>query len=756
VKLCDFGLARHVLQTDSLNVTHAGAVVGTPSYSSPEQCAGDAVDPRSDVYSLGATLFHALAGRPPFLADTLLDLHLLHAHEPPPPPLRKLNPDVSDGICQIVERALAKNPQARQPDAEAFLLDLERLRRGEPVNIVVHPRLPACAPGALLQYDWTWELEASPEQLWPHVSNTERLNHAVGLPAVQFTTEPDPTGGSRRFGVFRKAGFVNAWREHPFEWVEGRRHGVLREYSQGVFKWLATVTELKPRANGGTTLTHTVRIEPRGLIGRLVAAMEVGAKGRRAVERVYRRIDAYVTGKLGGPAASDPFEQSAAPRYAGRQRLERLLDRLIELRINPAVVEKLGEYLLHAPPQEVARVRPLALARRLGLDPEQVVDACLHGAREGLLVLLWDILCPICRIPAGVKETLRALSEHEHCPACELDFPVDFANAVELIFRVHPQIRSSELGVYCIGGPAHSPHVAAQVRVAAGETVALDLTLPEGAYKLRGPQLPYALDFQVRPKAPGRRWDLRLARGPAPEIIPALQTGRQLLALTNDHPHELVVRVERTANRDDALTAARASTLALFRELFPEEALSPGQLVSVAAMTLLVADLDPSAALYQQLGDARAFGVLHDLIRQAGEAIKREGGAIVKTVGEGLLAAFLDPTAAARVGLELAERVVSGQAAGLRLRVGLHRGPVLAATIDGRLDYFGATVSQTTRLPALVQGGEVVLTQPLATDPSVAALLQERGLTAEVLPDAAAERSAGFLHRIAFPSRSSG
>src|SRR5262249_46537782 len=141
---------------------------------------------------------------------------------------------------------------------------LERLLRGEPTSIIVHPRLPACDPARVFQFDWVWDLQAAPEQLWLYVSNTERLNRAVGLPAPEFTVQTDARG-VRRFGKFQKAGFTNVWQEHPFEWIEGRRMAVLREYSQGVFKWLVTATELEPRAGGGTRLTHRVRIEPRGL-----------------------------------------------------------------------------------------------------------------------------------------------------------------------------------------------------------------------------------------------------------------------------------------------------------------------------------------------------------------------------------------------------------------------------------------------------------------------------------------------------------
>ena len=84
VKLADFGLARHVVESASLHMTRDGATVGTALYMAPEQAAGEAVGPPADVYALGATLFHMLAGRPPFQADTLVAISRLHAEEPPP------------------------------------------------------------------------------------------------------------------------------------------------------------------------------------------------------------------------------------------------------------------------------------------------------------------------------------------------------------------------------------------------------------------------------------------------------------------------------------------------------------------------------------------------------------------------------------------------------------------------------------------------------------------------------------------------
>ncbi len=114
VKLSDFGLARHVVESHSLQVTQAQAVVGTPTYMAPEQGMATAIDARTDVYSMGVTLFHMLAGRPPFQAERLLDMIALHCNEPPPP-LSRFNPKVSEGAARIVVKALAKAPDSATP-----------------------------------------------------------------------------------------------------------------------------------------------------------------------------------------------------------------------------------------------------------------------------------------------------------------------------------------------------------------------------------------------------------------------------------------------------------------------------------------------------------------------------------------------------------------------------------------------------------------------------------------------------------------
>jgi hypothetical protein len=214
-----------------------------------------------------------------------------------------------------------------------------------------------------------------------------------------------------------------------------------------------------------------------------------------------------------------------------------------------------------------------------------------------------------------------------------------------------------------------------------------------------------------------------------------LRSGGQALVLTNGGNRELLIRVERTVARDDALTAARASALAQFRELFPDEVLAPGQVVSIATVTLLATALNPDQVdvLYKSLGDARAFGVILEHLHALGDAVSKGGGALIKTMDEGVLAAFGEPENAVEVGLDLQE-VLSQRALtrDLRLRAGIHRGPAVAATFNDHLDYFGSISRQTMRLLPLARDGDLVLTGAVAGDPGVAALLHARGLEGQV------------------------
>jgi serine/threonine protein kinase len=129
-KLADMGLARLTQDRQSL-LAERGRSIGTPFYMSPEQIVGNRVDFRADIYSLGATLYHLVTGRMPFVGSTEKEVMEKHLREPLVPP-DHIRPELSNGLGEVVEKMMAKDPANRYASTRDLLMDLRSVAAGEP------------------------------------------------------------------------------------------------------------------------------------------------------------------------------------------------------------------------------------------------------------------------------------------------------------------------------------------------------------------------------------------------------------------------------------------------------------------------------------------------------------------------------------------------------------------------------------------------------------------------------------------------
>jgi serine/threonine protein kinase len=190
VKITDFGLARSI---DDVRITQAGAVYGTPQYMSPEQAQGERVDQRSDLFSLGSVLYAMCTGLPPFGGDTGLAV-LRRVCDDTPPPIREVNPDIPAALAEIVNKLMAKNPDARfQSAGEAaelfgrYLAHLEHdpltpfQTEGQPQP----PAMPEERPDGGGEKSGRQEHRAARSRLrWPRLAGAAVLLAAIVVPAV--------------------------------------------------------------------------------------------------------------------------------------------------------------------------------------------------------------------------------------------------------------------------------------------------------------------------------------------------------------------------------------------------------------------------------------------------------------------------------------------------------------------------------------------------------------------------------------------
>jgi class 3 adenylate cyclase len=197
------------------------------------------------------------------------------------------------------------------------------------------------------------------------------------------------------------------------------------------------------------------------------------------------------------------------------------------------------------------------------------------------------------------------------------------------------------------------------------------------------------------------------------------------LYLKNATDSEQLFVLERMAWSDQAVTAAEVTTLQAFRDLFSSELLRPGEHISVGSLTILFTDLRDSTRLYRKIGDAPAFGRVQDHFKVLREAVAEEDGALIKTIGDAVMAAFRRPISALRAILNAQQRLAfpPGEAPPFYLKAGMHHGPCIAVTMNDQLDYFGSVVNMAARLERFSSGEDVIISDAIRHDAEVEELL---------------------------------
>jgi class 3 adenylate cyclase len=569
-----------------------------------------------------------------------------------------------------------------------------------------------------LHYRWEWRLRSTPEQLWPLVSDTNRFNRDTGLPTVRRAPDVAQRNARQRLG-FARFGVRLEWDEEPFEWVRPYRFGVRRRYRAGPVASMRVRAALRREPDGGTHLRYETWVRPRTLLGMAGVPVAMALVTRRTFGATFRRYDAMP--KVADAARAASADVRLAP--GGEARLAALQRQLMERTDAPDLVAWLVAAMRTVDDFAMARLRPYALADAWGVPRRNVLELCLRATRLGLLDLQWDVLCPLCR---GVKARSTLLAEatrQVHCDVCNIDFAANFDRSVEVTFRPNPSIRAVEETSYCVGGPQVTPHIVAQLLLAAGDRRNLTLPLEPGRYRLRTLGLPGGAFLAATSDGADEATIAATEDGwPRDERAVSLSP---TLHLANATDAEHLFILERMQWTDQATTAAEVTTLQLFRDLFASELLRPGEQISVGSLTILFTDLRDSTAFYRSIGDAPAFAQVLDHFAVLRAAIDAEGGAIIKTIGDAVMAAFRQPCAALRAMLR-AQAQLAAPANGampLHLKVGMHFGPCIAVTMNDRLDYFGSTVNMASRLERFSAGTDIIISDVIRNDPAIAAFL---------------------------------
>jgi class 3 adenylate cyclase len=377
-------------------------------------------------------------------------------------------------------------------------------------------------------------------------------------------------------------------------------------------------------------------------------------------------------------------------------------------------------------------MRPYVLAEAWNSPRRAVLEMFLHVTRLGLLDMYWELLCPRCRRMVESQGGLGGVNAASHCSSCNIDFRAQFDHNVEVIFRPNPSVRFVDGSVlFCVGSPQYQPHIVLSQQVSPLREMAEQLHLEPGRYNLRASDMPGMLALRAKPDGPVEPI-LRLTDFGWPDKEQRIGVDPNL-RLVNATETPQTFQLERAAWSDQAATAADVTVLQVFRSLFGREVLRPGEEISVGSLTLVFTDLYESTRLYRKIGDAPAFGRVQEHFGELEKDVAAEGGAIVKTMGDAVMASFREPLPALRAVWEAARAIAAFGEPLLQIKIGIHHGPCIVVNLNERLDYFGSMVNIAARLTELSAGGEIVLSNAAYHDEQVQTWLQENSVVAENL-----------------------
>jgi class 3 adenylate cyclase len=417
-----------------------------------------------------------------------------------------------------------------------------------------------------------------------------------------------------------------------------------------------------------------------------------------------------------------------------------------------------------APDAALCRVNVLKFAAQHALDEEAVIAAFLHAARLGIFELSWNIVCPGCGGVLGEGSTLKTVGHDDYvCALCARGYETSLDAMVEVTFTVSRRVRRIA---------AHSPHELPFVEyfrqifwasamelpddldhvvdditldtleLQARQKAQLSLQLPAEFVIVFEPVTHTAQFIDVKGEPTRERQNLSVVFTgiKAPTTTVEMRPGPLRLAFENRTDERLLPGLwiagealhELLDLRHPFLSAKRLLSNQTFRDLYGTDTLDAEQRLKITSLTFLFTDLKGSTPLYQRVGDIAAFDLVRAHFHVLHEIVGAEAGAVVKTIGDAVMATFDTPDRAVAAALRMREAMQSLNdergSEDLLLKIGIHEGPCLAVVLNDRQDFFGQTVNIASRVQGLATSRAIFATGPVVENAQTSSLLAEKGL----------------------------
>jgi class 3 adenylate cyclase len=420
--------------------------------------------------------------------------------------------------------------------------------------------------------------------------------------------------------------------------------------------------------------------------------------------------------------------------------------------------------IAEAPDAALCRINALRFAAQQGLDEETAIAAFLHAARIGIFQLSWNIVCPGCGGVLGEGATLKTIGHDDYvCALCARGYEASLDQMVEVTFTVSRRVRriaahepeelqfseyfrqifwASAMNLPDDLDPVIEHLTLDTMELPARQTAQLSLQLPAEFVIVFEPVTHTAQFIDVKGEPTRERQNLSVVFTglKAPTTTIEMRPGPLRLTFENRSADRLLPGLwiagddlhELLDMRHPFLTGKRLLANQTFRDLYGTDTLDAEQRLKITSLTFLFTDLKGSTPLYQRVGDLAAFDLVRQHFHVLNDIVAGEAGAVVKTIGDAVMATFDTPDRAVAAALKMREAMQrlndERGSEDLLLKIGIHEGPCLAVVLNDRQDFFGQTVNIASRVQGLATSRAIFATGPVVENAQTNSLLTARGL----------------------------
>lgn len=574
---------------------------------------------------------------------------------------------------------------------------------------------------AVSRVDWLWvfELDISVDALWSYVSDTSKLNKAMGLSEMSFEEKQ----GSL-YGKSSNLGIRLEWREIPWTWVYGKYLISIREYEKGFATTVKVIYHFEKLSDTSTRFYVYLGWLPRSFFYKLLLGI--------SEKFIYKKYDTVLSEIVSSAKAKflipDFQSKEKESKLENKAVIFKITEELLQNKISSELITKLLEHIEYGNELDLYRIRVLELAKKWNVNSRELLVACMYATRAGLLTISWDVICPHCRGTRLESTSLYEVPKKASCDVCDVEFENESENSIEITFHVHPSIRNVAKVFYCSAEPAKKPHIKLQKILSPHETIAIDLSLGIGTYRLRvkGKEKTGTLLITDAENTNQVNWNLEDNHNYTSGLNP-------LIRISNTEDIPLLCSIEEISWDPFALKPAYLFSLQEFHDLFSAESISSELKLELGLQTIFFTDIVGSSTLYESQGDSKTFLQVKRHFEEINKLIKENEGAIIKTIGDAVMATFPSPSGAVQVAMQLRKIFDGNKMGGIRLRMSMHYGQCIAVNLNSGIDYFGKTVNIAAKIQKLAGASQVVFTKEYREVPDVNFFLESNGIALEEL-----------------------